>query len=221
MIPIGLSSEDERDQERRHTADSAGKDLIDFGIRKERVDALALPACEGSRVLRLGRYVVADYVDDILAVGDDDAKAARGRGKGDEHRAGADQLAQATGNELEQAGEISLLEDTTRELVERFELPNPVGGPLVDLHFLDREAGLGCEQRHDLFVCFGELTALLLGQVEIPIDDLAHKDRDTKEAPHLRMARREPEEVRFLRHVGNAYRARVSEQDAKNPVVAR
>ena len=154
MIPIGLLAEDERDQERRHTADSAGEDLVDFGIRKERVDALALPACQGSGMLRLGRYVVADDVGYIVAVGNGDAKAARGRGKGDKHRASADELAQATGNELEQAGDISLLQHATCDLVERFELPNPVGGPLVDLHFLDREAGLGCEQRHDLFVCF-------------------------------------------------------------------
>ena len=171
-------------------------------------------------MLRFGRYVVADHIGDTLAVGDDDAKTSRGCGKGDKHCAGADQLAQATGNELEQAGDISLLEHAACELVERLELPNPVGCALVDLHLFDREAGLGREKRHDLFVAFRELTALLLGQVEIPVHDPAHKDRDTEEAPHLRMRRREAEEVLLLRHVGNAYRARLSKQNPENTVVA-
>ena len=90
----------------------------------------------------------------------------------------------------------------------------------MDLHLFDRESGLGGEKRHDLFVFLRELTALLLGQVEVPVDDSAHKDRDTEEAPHLRMPGREPEELRLLRHVGNAYRARLSKQDAENAVVA-
>ena len=107
------------------------------------------------------------------------------------------------------------------QLVERLELPNPVDCPLVDLHLFDRDPGLGGEKRHDLFVGFGELAALLLGQVEVPVHDSPHEDRDTEEAPHLRMPGRKAEEVRLLRHVGNADRARLSKEDAENAVVAR
>ena len=146
-------------------------------------------------MLRFGRHVVADQIGETFAVGGDDAKASRGCGKGDEHSAGADQLAQATGNEFEQAGDISLLEHAACELVERLELPNPVDCPLVDLHFFDRDAGLGGEKRHDLLVVFRELTTFLLGQVEISVHDSTHEDRDTKEAPHQRMPRREAEEM--------------------------
>ena len=213
--------EDERDQERRHAADSACQDLIDLGICEQRVDALALPASENPRMLRLGRHGVTDHIREILAVGDDHAKPSRGGGKRDEHCAGTDQLAQAAGDELEQAGEIPLLEDAACELVENLELPDPVGCALVDLHLLDRDAGLGRKQRHDLLVCLGELAAVLLGQVEISVHDSAHEDRHTEKAPHLRMPRRKAEEVPLLRHVRNAYRARLTEQNPENAVVAR
>ena len=171
-------------------------------------------------MLRFGRYVVADHIGHVVAVGDDDAKTSRGRGKGDKYCAGADELAQATGNELEQAGDISLLEHATRQLVEHLELPNPVRCPLVDLHLFDREAGLGREKRHDLLISFRELPALLLGQVEIPVYDPSYEDRDTEEAPHLRMRRRKTEEVLLRRHVRHAYRASLSKQDTENAVVA-
>ena len=69
--------------------------------------------------------------------------------------------------------------------------------------------------------CLRELTTLLLRQVEIPVHDSAHEDRDTEEAPHQRMPGRKAEEVWLLRHVGNAERARLPKEDAENPVVAR
>ena len=194
--------------------------MIDLGIREKRVDSLALSACERPRVPRLGRHVVADQVGDVIADGDDDAKASRGRGKGDEHSAGADQLAQATGNELEQARDISLLEHATCQIVEHLELPYPVCCSLVDLHLFDREAGLGREKRHDLLISFRELPTLFLGQVEIPVYDPAHEDRDTEEAPHLRMRRRKTEEVLLGCHVRHAYRASLSKKDTENAVIA-
>ena len=112
----------------------------------------------------IGRHVVADQFGGAVAVGDGDTKTSRGSGKGDEHSAGADQLAQATGNELEQADDVSLLEDATCQIVEHLKLPNPIGCPLVDLNLLDREACLGGEKRDDLFIFFRELTALLLAR---------------------------------------------------------
>ena len=104
-------------------------------------------------MLRFRRNAVADQIGDIFAVGGGNAKTAGGGGKGDEHFPGADQLAQTTRDELEEAGHIlPLLEHAVRELVERLELTNPVDCSLVDLHLFDRDPGLGGEKRHDLLV---------------------------------------------------------------------
>ena len=100
----------EWDENRRH-AESARSDLVEFGILEDRVDALAVPAREDPAMLRVGRDVVADQAGDALAFGDDDAKTSRGCGKGDEHLAGADQVAQVPGDELEEEGHVSFLED--------------------------------------------------------------------------------------------------------------
>ena len=52
---MGFSLKHERDEQRGHAADSAGKNLIDLGIFEKRVDALALPVREDASVLRFGR----------------------------------------------------------------------------------------------------------------------------------------------------------------------
>jgi hypothetical protein len=80
-------------------------------------------------------------------------------------------------------------------------------------------AVLGGEKRHDLLVVLREATARLVRQIEIPIHDVPHEDRDTEEAPHLRMPRREALEVRVLRYIANAEQAPLAQQDAKNAVV--
>ena len=89
----------------------------------------------------------------------------------------------------------------------------------MDLHLFDRDRRLGGEQRHDLLVVLRELTALLLREVEVPVHDVPHEDRDTEEAPHRRMPGRKADEMRVLCHVGKAERARLAEQDAENAVV--
>src|SRR5688500_5162010 len=97
---------------------------------------------------------------------------------------------------------------------------NPMDSPLVDLHLFDRDPGLGGEKRHDLLIRRRELTILLFGQVEVPVHDSPHEDRDAEKASHRRMSGRKAEEVRLLRHVGNADRARLPKEDAENAMVA-
>src|SRR5438094_5747644 len=98
---------------------------------------------------------------------------------------------------------------------------DPVDCPLVDLDFLDRNSGLSGEKGHDLFVGFREFTMFLLGQVEIPVHNSPHENRNAEEASHRRMPRRKAEEMWLLRYIGNTDRTRFSKEDAENPVVAR
>ena len=129
---------------------------------------------------------------------------------------------QTTGNDLEETGYVlPLLEDAVCQLVERLQLMDPVNCPLVDLDLFDRNPGLSGEQRHDLFVGFREFTMLLLGQVEIPVHNSTHENRNAEEASHRRMPGRKAEEVWLLRYIGNTDRTRFSKEDAENPVVAR
>jgi hypothetical protein len=116
-------------------------------------------------------------------------------------------------------GDVPLLEHADGELVERLELMRPVNDRLVDLHPFDRDRRLGCEERHDLFVSLCEDTAVLSREVEIPVHDVAHEDRDAEEAPHRRMAGRKAPEMWVLCHVGKAERAPITQQDAENAVV--
>src|SRR3954453_9295724 len=87
-----LLVKDERDQERRQAAGSAGSSLIDLGIFQKRIDALALPARQDPRALRSRGNRVADEVGDTIAVGGDNAKASRWGGDPDERPPGVDQL---------------------------------------------------------------------------------------------------------------------------------
>jgi hypothetical protein len=96
---------------------------------------------------------------------------------------------------------------------------NPLDDRLVEPHSFDRDRRLAGEKRHDLLVFMGELTALLLREVEVPVHDVPHDDRDTEKAPHCRVPGRKAPEVRALCHVGKAKRAPLAEQDAENPVV--
>ena len=194
---------------------------LNSGSSQDRVDALAVPAREDPAMLGVGRDVVADQAGDALAFGDDDAKTSRGCGKGDEHLAGADQLAQVPGDQLEEEGHVSFLEDAVGQRVERLELADPVDGPIVDLHLFDRDRGLGGEKRDELFVFLREFAAILLCQVQVAVDDSAYEDRDTEEAAHMRVPRRKAEELPLFRHVGDAHRPRVPEEDAENAVIAR
>ena len=61
---------------------------------------------------------------------------------------------------------------------------------------------------------------LLLGQVEIPVNNSPHENRNAEEASHRRMPGRKAEEMWLLRHVGNTNRARFSKENTENPVVA-
>ena len=202
-------------------AESARNDLVEFGILQDRVDALAVPAREDPAMLGVGRDLVSDQAGDALAFGDDDAQTSRGCGNGDEHLAGADQLAQVPGDQLEEEGHVSFLEDAVGERVERLELADPVDGPIVDLHLFDRDRGLGGEKRDELFVFLREFAAILLCQVQVAVDDSAYEDRNTEEAPHERVPGRKAEELPLFRHVGDAHRPRVPEEDAENAVIAR
>src|SRR5688500_5011085 len=96
---------------------------------------------------------------------------------------------------------------------------NPMGRPLVDLHLFDRDSGLSGQKRHDLLVYLRELTDLFLRQVEVPVHDSSHENRDAEEASHRWVPGRKAEEVRLLCHVGNADRARLPKEDAEDAVV--
>ena len=143
----GVPVKHERDEDRRHAADAARHHLVGLGILQDRVDALAPRAREDTSMLRVGGDVVADQALDVFAVGDGDAKSSRGGGQRDEDSASIDQLAQMTGDEGEEAGHVSFLEDALGERVERLELTDPVDSSLMDPHLLDRDPRLGREQR--------------------------------------------------------------------------
>ena len=124
------------------------------------------------------------------------------------------------GHEIQDARHVPLLEDSEGEFVECLELPNPVDDCFVDPHPFDRDRCLGGQKRHDLLVFSGELTDLLLRQVQVSVHDVSHEDRDTEEASHRRMPGREALEMRVLSHVSKTQRTPVVEQDAENAVAA-
>ena len=77
------------------------------------------------------------------------------------------------------------------DLVQRLELLQPAGRGLVEPCVLDRDCGLGREQRRQFLVLVGERHASrLLGEVEVSVRDPAEQDRDAEERAHRRVVRR-------------------------------
>ena len=98
----------------------------------------------------------------------------------------------------------------------------PARRRLVQPCVLDRDRGLGGEQRDELLVLGGEvLAALLLGQVQVPVGDAAEQDRHAEEGAHRRVVRREADRARVGGEVVQAERLRVADQDAEDPAAVR
>ena len=181
--------------------------LVHLWIFHGRVDALAVSALEHAAGLRLpARNLDSDELAGVLAVGCRDPQLAAGR-EHDRHQLRTDQLAEAARDEIEQGRQFELADERVADLVQRLELARPGRRRLVEPGVLDRDGGLGSQQRYQLLVILGEvLAALLLGQVEVSVGDVAQQDRHSQERPHLGVVRWEADRPR----IGRADRCRRS-----------
>ena len=69
-------------------------------------------------------------------------------------------------------GSSSSPHERRADLLQRLELPRPGGGRLVQTRVLDRDGRLRRKESHELLVLLVEVrSALLLGQVEVPVGD--------------------------------------------------
>ena len=90
---------------------------------------------------------------------------------------------------------------------------------VVEASVLDRDSRGDGERADQLFVDFGELLgALLLGEVEVAEDLVAHAHRHAEERRHRRVVGRKPERVRVLREVREPQRSRITDQQAQDAV---
>ena len=197
--------------------------LIDLEILDHRVDALASPAVENASGLRaLPLETHPGELLPTLAVGCAHHEIAFVIRNRDQDEARLDELAQAGRHEVQEPGEIRLRDERVRDLVQRLELLQPARRRLVEPRVLDRDRGLGREQRRQLFVFVGERNAsVLLGEVEVSVGDAAQEDRDAEERSHRRMVRGEADRARILRKVVEAQRLRVLDQRAEDPAATR
>ena len=198
----------------------AGEVLVDLGIVDERVDPERPPP--GERPARHrpddGNGHAHGLGEIVVVVGGLDPKLAVGRGKGDEHGPGADELAETTADQLEHPREVEIGDERLADLLHRLELSHPPRERLVETCVLDRHRGLRGEHDRDLLVLLGEVrVALLLRQVEVSVDRSAQEDRHAEEGLHLGMARREADRARILAEVVEPKRPGVLDESAEDP----
>ena len=98
------------------------------------------------------------------------------------------------------------------DLVQGLELLEPTCRRLVEPRVLDRDRGLGGEQRRRAPrpPSVNVAPSGLLGQVQVPVRDPAQQDRHAEERVHRRVVRREPDRARILAEVVEPQRPRVA-----------
>ncbi len=92
---------------------------------------------------------------------------------------------------------------------------------LIEPGVLDRHRGHAGKQQHDALVFVGERAIRRLGQVEVPEDRSAPRDRDAEEGAHRRMVGWEAHRARIVREVAKPERAGVVDQGAEHPAAGR
>ena len=213
---------DHRNEQARPYPDPARDLLVDLGVLERRVDPLAPSPFEHPAALRAGPgqeaagQALGQRADRRL-----DPEVAPGSGQRDQDELGVDQVAEPSGDQLEERRQLGLARKGVPDLGQRLELREPARRRLVQAGVLDRDGGLRGEQRHDLLVLGGEVVAVgLLGQVEVPVGDAAEQDRDPEEGPHQRVVRGKADRPRIRRQVVEPERVRFTDQDAENPAAA-
>jgi hypothetical protein len=194
---------DERHPDSRRHPIPAGGLLVDLGVVEHRVDALASPPLEDEPVLRArpDRRGLQRDLRSLTGRGGHGHPAVGCR-QCDRDETRADQLAKASGDQLQQRSELRLGDQRTRHLVQRLELTGPSGRRLVKPRVLDRNSRLPCEKAHDFLVVLGEVcAALLLRQVEVAVRDAAEEHRHSEEGLHPGVVGREADRARVVVNV--------------------
>ncbi len=132
-------------------------------------------------------------------------------------------------DELEDAPEVRLATELAAQrrrrlqsLDEALEVGAPALKLLVGAGVVDRDrAPLGEDDQEPLVRLAEARAALLLGQVDVPVDLPADADRRADERRHLRMAGREAVGAGVIADPLEAERARVADQLAEDPVAPR
>ena len=140
----------------------------------------------------------------------------------DQHEPGADQRAQAPGDQLEQARQLDLAGERGPDLVQCLELLRPGCRRLVEPGVLDRDRRLRRQQLRELLVLVREVVPTgLLGQVEVPVGDAAEHDRQPEERLHRRMVGREADGAGVVGDLVEPQRLGVADQHAQEAAPAR
>jgi hypothetical protein len=199
-----------------------GDVLVDLGVLHERVDPFAAPAFEHSPGLRLmGEKADRREIVGAFAVGGRNAKPISG-GECDGDEPGADELSQASSDQVEQRLELQLADERCPHLVERFELPRPCRRRLVEPRVLDRDCSLRRQQLYEVLVILVEIGAgFLLRQVQVAVGDAPEQDRNAQEGVHRRMAGWEAGGAGVLIDPGQPDRSRIVDQRPEQALALR
>ena len=221
MRPIGRPAHDERHVEPGTGAEPPRGVLVDLGVVEERVHPLGTATLEDAAALRPAPLEPdADQRGSAVSVGGLDVERAVVRWEADRDEPGADQGAQAAGDQLEQARKLDLPRERRPDLVQRLQLLRPRRRRLVQPRVLDRDRGLAGQRLHELLVVGGEGSRLLLGQVQVAEGSAAKQDWDAQEPLHRRVMRWEADRSWIVRDRLEPERARIGDQRAKDPAPA-
>ena len=193
-----LVAHEERDVEGAARAEPPRRLLLDLGIVEDGVDALAPPPGEHAHRLRARRELEPGVLLGPVPRdrGHPQPVALRQRDR-DEPR--VDELAEPSGDELEERVEVELRDEDVHDLVERLELGRPARRGLVEARVLDRDRCLRGEELDGGLVVGVEVGAAgLLREIEVAVDRAAQPHGHAEEGVHRRMVRREADRARIV-----------------------
>jgi hypothetical protein len=217
------TAHDQRHVEACACADWPADAVVDLGVIEQGVDAFAAPAREDAAALRARRLQPeTNDLLGVLAVGCGDREGAVGLWHGDREQTRIDEVAQAPCRQLQQARQGDFGRERVADLVERFELIRPDPRRLEQPRVLDCNGRLSGEEPDEVFVLGVEVgTALLLGEIEVPVGDAAQHHRDTEEAAHRRVVRGESDRAVVVVQIVETQSLRLVDQDTENASAKR